>query len=765
MIVAEPVASRSLKKEVLKPDFCVVGGGLAGTCAALTAARNGLKVVLVQDRPVLGGNASSEIRLWALGANCHMGSNNRYCREGGVINEILVENLWRNPEGNPLIFDTVILEKVVQEKNLTLLLNTAALNCAKAKDDPDRIASIEAFCSQNSTVYQIEAPLFLDASGDGILGFLSGAAFRIGAESNTEFDEPFAPEGEFGHLLGHSLYFYSKDVGRPVKFVPPAFALRDIDKLIPRYKEFSTRDHGCRLWWIEWGGRLDTVHETESIKWELWRVVYGVWDYIKNSGKFPDAANLTLEWVGTIPGKRESRRFEGPYMLSQKDIVERRLHNDAVAWGGWSIDLHPADGVFSKIAGSHHLHSKGVYQIPYRCYYSRNIKNLFLAGRIISTTHVAFGSTRVMLTCALGGQVAGQAAALCHELDCSPADISADKAKIKRLQRDLARGGHDQWGIAMTDEENVAPSAKITATSSLQLTSLPANGEVRTLDEPWAQMVPLPAGPVPPITLWIDSPEFIELVFELRTTPRPDHHAPDVVLASIKQKVPAGKRSPVTLNFPVQLPEAACVFYTVHAPVKREFAPIDARAVGLHFSRQLLTGLLAMHLHRSENSSHVGGEDFPVFSPFRRPMDQNFAFILGAPMAVFEPENVVNGFIRPLATPNAWIADFKDTAPALTLEWSEPKTLSRIDVFFDGDYDHQLESVLMGHPENASPFCAKRWRLSDKRGRVLHECAENHLAQNTIHLSSPATTRKLILEVLEMNGPAPATVMEVRCYP
>src|SRR5690606_8148977 len=178
---------------------------------------------------------------------------------------------------------------------------------------------------------------------------------------------------------------------------------------------------GCKLWWIEWGGRLDTVHDSEKIKWELWRVVYGVWDYIKNSGKFPEAANLTLEWVGHIPGKRESRRFEGPFMLTQKDVVHRPRHADAVAYGGWSIDLHPADGVFAEIAGSHHLHSKGPYQIPFRCYYSRNVKNLFLAGRIISSSHVAFGSTRVMATCALGGQAVAHAVALCREFSCLPA--------------------------------------------------------------------------------------------------------------------------------------------------------------------------------------------------------------------------------------------------------------------------------------------------------------------------------------------------------
>jgi len=322
MIIEPSTDKRLLQKVSINADLVVVGGGLGGVCAAIAAARAGLQIVLVQDRPVLGGNSSSEVRLWVLGATSHMGNNNRWAREGGVIDEILLENAYRNPEGNPLIYDTILLEKVAEQKTITLLLNTAVYDVEKI--DKDNIKSVKAFCSQNATEYELAAPLFCDASGDGIVGFLSGAAFRMGAESKAEFGEGFAPEAEYGELLGHSLYFYSKDTGKPVKFVPPSFALNDITQ-IPRYKSFNTSDFGCRLWWIEYGGRLDTVHETENIKWELWKVVYGVWNYIKNSGQFPEAENLTLEWVGTIPGKRESRRFEGDYMMKQQDIVEQKF--------------------------------------------------------------------------------------------------------------------------------------------------------------------------------------------------------------------------------------------------------------------------------------------------------------------------------------------------------------------------------------------------------------------------------------------------------
>jgi len=288
MLTEAFLGERKLKLIELTSDLIIIGGGLSGVCAAITAARTGLQVILAQDRPVLGGNSSSEVRLWILGATSHMGNNNRWAREGGVVDELLVENMYRNPEGNPLIFDSILLDKVVAEKNIQLLLNSSVYEVAKASED--KISSVTAFCSQNSTQYKLSAPLFCDASGDGIVGFLAGAAFRMGAENRKEFDEKFAPDIAYGELLGHSMYFYSKDAGKPVKYIAPEFALTDITQ-IPRFKSFNTQEYGCKLWWIEYGGRLDTVHDTEKIKWELWKVIYGTWNYIKNSGNFPEAEN------------------------------------------------------------------------------------------------------------------------------------------------------------------------------------------------------------------------------------------------------------------------------------------------------------------------------------------------------------------------------------------------------------------------------------------------------------------------------------------
>lgn len=756
MLRVDAESHRQLKTVSLSADLVIVGGGLAGSCCAITAAREGLKVVLVQDRPVLGGNASSEVRLWVLGATCHMNANQRWAREGGVHDEILVENMYRNPEGNPLIFDTVLMEKVVEEKNITLLLNTAAFEVAKDPNDSDRIAGVRAFCSQNSTMYELRAPLFVDSSGDGIIGFLSGAAFRMGAEKREEFGESFAPSKEYGELLGHSLYFYSKDVGRPVKFVPPSYALKNIPERVPKFRTFNAQTYGCRLWWIEYGGRLDTVHDTEQIKWELWKVVYGVWDYIKNSGQFPEAENLTLEWVGTIPGKRESRRFEGDYMLTQHDVIDRPHFDDAVAFGGWSIDLHPADGVFSERPGCNQYLSKGIYQIPYRCYYSRNIKNLFIAGRIISSSHVAFGSTRVMGTGAHGGQAVAMAAAICTRDGCLPRDVGTGP-RLRELQLRLHRTGQHIPGIVPADPQNLAATAHVSASSALVLQSLPVGGPLAEPEQrAQAQMFPLRQGPIPQITFFADAAAPVSIDVELRIASRPDHYSPDTLLETLRVDVAAGQQMPVVLRPTKPMPYDGYLYVCF----PKQPSP------KLHTSLRRLPGVLRLHYVRREPLSDIGYEDYDRWAPPRRPGGHNLAFELSAPLTPFEPANVINGPQRPTHQPNAWAADFADPSPKLTLAWDRPQTVSQVDVFFDPDYDHAMESVLMGHPERAMPFCVKSFILTDSTGRVLANVDDWRQARWTLRLPEPIQTESLMLTVTSMNGTdvPPAIVYDVRVY-
>jgi hypothetical protein len=752
-----PIMTRSLPITDITCDLLVVGGGLSGVCCAITAARQGVRVLLVQDRPVLGGNASSEIRLWVLGATSHMGNNNRWAREGGVIDELLVENMYRNPEGNAIIFDSLLLEWVTRESNLRLLLNTAVDGIEH--DETGAITAAGAYCSQNQTRYRLEAKLFCDASGDGILGFLSGAAFRIGAEARSEFNEALAPERAAHDLLGHSLYFYSRDTGRPVTYTPPDFALDDITK-IPRFRELRVTDSGCRLWWLEYGGALDTIYQTEEIKWELWRVAYGVWNYIKNSGEFPGSENLTLEWMGMIPGKRESRRFEGDLMLTQQDLVEQRTFADAVGFGGWAIDLHPSDGVYSEKPGCTQWHSKGVFQIPYRTMYSRNVPNLFLTGRIISASHIAFGSTRVMATCAHNGQAVGMAAKLCLEKNANPRDLVEPSCMLD-LQQRLLRIGQHIPGVPFADPANKALSASVTASSSLMLHALPPNGETTRLNQGMALFVPLLEGQTPAFTLDVAATEATTMRAELWIASREGNATPDMFLDGIDLALPEGKSSAM-LVFPALLPRATYAFVTlqpnplVSVSLSEEYLP------GILTLSQKMNKAVAKSLIQTP-PDNSGIDTFAFWLPDRRPVARNLAMTITPPLRPYEPHNIINGCSRPWKGTNAWVPAREDKEPVLTLQWPTPQKIHTIEITFDTDYDHPMESVLMGHPEHVMPGCVRAFEVRDANGNVLAHVNENHQTRYTLNLPSPIQTQAISVFILS-HGPALPAIFQINCY-
>lgn len=757
MILQEYKESRNLKTETLNTDLTVIGGGLSGVCTAITAARKGVKVVLIQDRPVLGGNASSEVRLWILGATSHLGNNNRWSREGGVIDELLVENTYKNKEGNPLLFDMILLDKVVSEPNITLLLNTAVYEVEKS--DPDTLSSVKAFCSQNSTAYSVKSPLFCDASGDGIVGFLSGAAFRMGAESKEEFGEKFAPTDEYGELLGHSLYFYTKDVGKHVKYTAPSFAI-DVTKNVPKFRSFNSKEYGCKLWWLEYGGRLDTVHDTEQIKWELWKVVYGAWDYIKNSGEFPEAETMTLEWVGAIPGKRESRRFEGDYMLRQQDIVEQKTHEDAVALGGWSIDLHPADGVFSEKPGCNQWHGKGIYQIPYRCLYSKNIKNLFIGGRIISASHVAFASTRVMATAAHIGQAIGMAAYVARENRLQPNQILANNF-IKMLQDELLKSGQHIPGYELQDPFDLVQSASLSVSSEYRLEELEPSFE-KPLDLSVAQMLPLDKGRVPQIIFHAESEAEASLEVELRISGKTGNYTPDVSLEKKTLAIKAG-RNCLSVSFSSEIKETSYAFVIFHKNPELKLHVSDQRVTGI-LSVFNLVNKAVSNFGKQTPPEDIGMESFEFWCPQRRPEGHNIAMKLNPAIKKFGKENLRSGVYRPTTSPNAWVASIKDEKPQVKINWKKPMKIGKIDLFFDTDFDHPMESVLMGHPEDVMPFCVRNYHIKDETGAVVYEKTGNYQSINTIELPQEITTKELTIIMDRPSENVPASLFSVRCY-
>jgi hypothetical protein len=441
----------------LSTDVFIAGGGLAGVCAALSAARNGSKVVLVQDRSRLGGNSSSEVKMHVVGANSHKGRPG--WREGGIIEELRLDDAVNNPQRCWELWDLLLYDKVVSEPNITLLLETI-LYSAEVKNG--RIEQVMARCDKSEHLYRINAGIYIDATGDSRLGLESGAEYRTGRERRDEFRESLAPEKQDEETLGSSILFTSRLYRKPMPFTPPKWA-RKVTKEHLKFRKVGPENWEYGYWWIEWGGNKDTIRDNELIRFELLSIVTGVWDYIKNSGDYPDSANWAMDWLGMMPGKRGSRRLTGDVMMTQHDLM-RGTWPDAVAMGGWPMDDHPPGGFDrSDLPPNTVLRTPETYDIPLRALYSRKVANLMMAGRNISATHAAFTSSRVMATCASIGQAAGLAAAMCTQKKVLPRQLAEDKKLVSALQQRLLRDDQSMRWVFNTDPADLARHATLTA--------------------------------------------------------------------------------------------------------------------------------------------------------------------------------------------------------------------------------------------------------------------------------------------------------------
>ncbi len=417
--------NQALRHIQIQADVCVVGGGVAGLCAALASARRGARTVILQDRPMFGGNASSEVRMWICGAR---GANNK---ETGILEELQLENAYYNPEGLYPLWDAVLHAKAARQPNLEVLLNCS---CLDARVEGGTIRSVTGWQLTTQTFHTIEAQVFIDCSGDSILAPLSGAACRWGREASAEFNEDIEPEVADRKTMGNSILLQLRRTDQPHPFIAPPWAYR-----FESSDQFAHRMRGLNptnFWWIEVGGLQDTIHDAEIIRDELLRIAYGVWDYLKNVAPERDkAACWELAWVGNLPGKRENRRYEGDHILTQGDIESGGVFDDVVAYGGWPMDDHHPAGMMYPGEPTQFHGAPSPYGIPYRCLYSRNIDNLLFAGRNISTTHAALSSTRVMGTCALVGQAVGTAAALAVKEGVGPRAVG--RTHLAELQSQL----------------------------------------------------------------------------------------------------------------------------------------------------------------------------------------------------------------------------------------------------------------------------------------------------------------------------------------
>jgi hypothetical protein len=456
-------------EQILDGDILVAGGGIAGVCCALAAARLGARVILCQDRSMLGGNASSEVRMHIVGATGLSGGQalQNELREGGLMEELRLDLAVQNPQRSPALMDLLLYDKCRREPNLTLHLNTTVVS---AVVEEGVIREVRAERPSTEEVLLIRAKTFVDCTGDGRLGVEAGAPFMRGRESQAQFGESLAQDEADSQTLGSSIMFQARKHDQPMPFAAPPWVRRFTAE------DFKLRPYGQSgfdlgleygYWWIEWGGCLDTLKDNETIRDELLAITLGVWDFVKNHSEV-DASHWALDWIGFVPGKRESRRFIGQHVLTENDLITSRAFPDVIAYGGWPIDTHPPEGVDAPElppCTQHHL--PFIYDIPLRSCVSTGPRNLMFAGRNISATHIAFASTRVMATCAVIGQGVGTAAALALRQNVPPASIAADTDLMRAIQQQLLKDDCHLIGVRNEDERDLVRRAKhITASSS-----------------------------------------------------------------------------------------------------------------------------------------------------------------------------------------------------------------------------------------------------------------------------------------------------------
>ncbi|MCL2710788.1 MAG: FAD-dependent oxidoreductase [Planctomycetaceae bacterium] len=445
-------------------DFVVVGGGIAGMCSAISAARLGCKVALIHDRPVLGGNNSSEVRVHLQG---RMGYP-PYPNLGNLVHELdpLMDG---NAQTGDKYDDAKKFAIIAAEENLTLYHSTRMI-AVETKTNADGSITIKSVIGKHigtGEETKFIANMFADCTGDANLGFLASAEWRMGRESKAETGESTAPETADKLTMGASVQWYSVPAtdahGATVKteFSPVPWAFQ--------FTHESARPALDGEWDWETGMNFDKIWDFERIRDNGLRAAFGHWAYMKNQSE-PQwrerAESRELGWVAYIAGKRESRRLMGDIVLKEQDIVQQEIFPDASVVTTWTIDLHYPEARNAQFFPGEEFRAIAVHQriqpyaIPYRCFYSKNVTNMFMAGRNISVTHVALGTIRVMRTTGMMGEVVGMAASLCKEHDITPRGVyekHLDELKFL-MEKGVAPQVDQYWHTARPNLPAVPPT-------------------------------------------------------------------------------------------------------------------------------------------------------------------------------------------------------------------------------------------------------------------------------------------------------------------
>lgn len=735
-------AHKLMRKDNKSFDVVVIGGGLAGICAAIAASRLGAKTALIHDRPVLGGNNSSEIRVGISGADCSGFSLTRYSRETGIINELATENLYRNLSNSSSVMDVICWERVKKEKNLTLFLNSYAEDAIMSKKNI--IVGINIIQTSTGRHFSVTGKIFIDCSGDGTIAARTGAKYRIGREAKKEFKESLALDKADKYVMGSTLVFFIKDMGYPVSFVPPAWAYRfPTDKDLP-FRPHNIKKEGTRgFWWMAYGGVKDTIKDNDKIYEELLKILFGLWDHIKNCGDH-GAENMVLDWISPLPGKRESRRFIGEHILNENEIRNHVLFPDRVAYGGWPIDIHPPEGIYSLKPPNTSVPLKDLYSIPFSSLYSRNIQNLLFAGRNISVTHVALGSTRVMGTCAVIGQAAGTAAYLCIKHNLIPRELR--KSKIKELQQQLLKDGCYVPGIRNEDPFDLARKAAVSASSEGKLRAEDIAG-FESLETPCAQLFPVSENHIESIELYLKStlPTNKKVQLKLYQATSVNDFSSEKEIAKAEAIIPAGKELWVKFDLKSDIESIKLYWISV--------LPVDGISWG--YQKEAPVG----------TNRAVYVKDFGWKSK-----RESYAYRLHPDSYPYSAVNVVNGVTRPEAWPNLWISDRGKPLPqTLDIVFNAPRKVGTIHVTFDAALD---TNIYLSRPygilgaSRVVKECARDYALYFSNGRSWKKIIQvkDNYHRHRVHHFKTISAKEIRLKITSTNGVPEARVYEIRVY-
>lgn len=764
-----------MREEQENYDVVVCGGGLAGFSAAVAAARHGASTVLIQERPVLGGNSSSEVRVTPHGAAAF----HAYARETGIVSEALIaerainhetitENGWTNS-----LWDMVLYDIATRTANLTLHLNTTVVDVTR---EDDNIASVTARVLGAEKTLHIHGQVFIDCTGDGTVAAAAGAKWRTGCEGRDEFDEPHASPEPHDGVMGSSLHFKTVDAGRPVPFEAPEWAVHYDDEEFFYQGGRVPKTLKSGYWWIEVGPPWNTIYDNEVLRHELTRHLLGVWDYFKNRNPrtSEQARNLALDWYGQVPGKRESRRIIGRRLVTENDLIEKTAFDDEVAFGGWYVDLHTIGGLLADT--SEPLNARdldptseygaktnvGPFGIPFSSLHVRDVRNLLVAGRNISATHAALGSMRVMSTCAVMGQAAGTVAAL------SIAGGSLDSYVGRGLgeaQQHLLRDGCFLPNVTNTDPDDLARSAAVSATSEEVTRGVGAQSIDRLggLDH-WRDHPVYPVrGELSRRTVqWIALGRERKLdsvsVCLRNSGERPIpvevslHAVTDIWDYRIEAPVLGSDTIIVEPGGPrwVEWPLALAIDDDTSGYVRLDLGA--ARDVEWIVANAVLPGQVAAYEAAPGLLRRFGG-------------GATMSFQVSPPQDCYRADQVLSGVTRPHRSTNVWRSDPSVPLPqSLQLTWDEPQEIRQVQITFAGNLlrEYHASPALFRDPQTASDYLLEAkvdgvWvEVGGRRG--------NYQARVVHTLDAHVNATAFRLTILATNGDPSAAVTEIRIY-